>query len=344
MRVRRTLALVVSCAALSLCAAPEPAEAQAQPAAPSPEVKAQATQKFTSGKAAFQNKRFEEALTLFRESYAMVKSPNSHLWIVYALTELGRVGESYDEALAVSAEAEAAAAKNPKYAQTAQAARDEVQKLRARVAMVTVQVPESAGAEAKLSVAGKEVARDSWGKPMPVTPGSVEIVLTTSQGTTERKMVDVKGGGEATVSLEPAAPAAPTGPVQPAVPTEPTEEGGGLGTKATIGIVVGAVGVAGMLSFAIFGGLTSGEYSTLQDRCPDNNCPPSQTADGDTGRTYQTVANVSLGIGIAGIAAGAGLIIWDLAAGGDAEPEGQPQSTTPEVAVGPGSIVVHGRF
>ena len=343
MRVRRTLALFVSCAALSLCAAPERAQAQGQPAGASGDVKNQATQKFTSGKTAFQNKRFEEALTLFRESYKAVPSPNSHLWIVYALTELGRVAESYNEAQLVTAESEAAAAKNPKYAQTAQAARDEVQKLRGKVAMVSVTVPESAGPDAKLQVGGRDVPRESWGKHIAVMPGSVEVVVTTAQGATERKTVEVKGGGEASVSMEPAQAEGPTGPVQPTPPLAPPEEGGGLGTKGYIGIAAAGVGVAGFVTFAIFGSMTSNEYKSVEDQC-SSGCAPSQSDIADSGRTYQTVANVTLVVGIVGVAAGAGLIIWDLVDQGDEEAEDQPQNTTPTVAVGPGSIVVQGRF
>ena len=341
MRVRRTLALLVSCAALSICAAPQPARAQA--GSPSAEVKAQATQKFSSGKTAFQNKRFDEALTLFRESYKLVPSPNSHLWIVYALTELGRSAESYSEAQSVAAEAEAAASKTPKYAQTAQAARDEVQKLRGRVAMLTVKVPDSVPPDAKLQVAGKEVARDAWTKPIIVMPGSVEIVLSDASGATMRKTVDLKGGGEATVAMEKPRAEGPTETAQPEVKTQPPEEGGGLGTKTVIGIVVGGVGVASLVTFAIFGGMTSSEYSKLQDEC-GLGCAPSDSSKGDNGKTYQTVANVTLAVGIVGVAAGAGLIIWDAVAGGDSETEPSPQSTTPTVAVDPGSLVLSGRF
>jgi hypothetical protein len=146
--------------------------------------------------------------------------------------------------------------------------------------------------------------------------------------------------------LEPAKAEAPTGPEQPVPVTEPTEEGGGLGTKGYIGIAAASVGAASMIAFAIFGSLTSSEYTRLQDLCPDNNCPPSQSSEADKGHTYQTVANVTLVVGAVGLAAGIGLIIWDVADGDD-EAEGEeppPESTTPTVAVGPGSIVVSGKF
>jgi hypothetical protein len=169
-------------------------------------------------------------------------------------------------------------------------------------------------------------------------------VLSDASGATIRKTVDVKGGGEVTVAMEKPRAEGPVEPVQPEVKTQPPEEGGGLGTKTVIGIVAGGVGVASIVTFAIFGAMSSSEYSKLQDECGSGGCAPSDSSKADKGKTYQTVANVTLAVGIVGVAAGAGLIIWDAVEGGGSEAEPSPQSTTPTVAVGSGSIVLSGKF
>jgi hypothetical protein len=80
--------------------------------------------------------------------------------------------------------------------------------------------------------------------------------------------------------------------------------------------------------------MTSSKYSSLQHSCPQNHCSPDQRDDIDTGKTYQTVANVGLGVGIAGIATGVTLFI--LSSG--------HEDADVHVGLGLGSAQVNGRF
>lgn len=345
MSMRKTLALVVCCAGPALFVAADatagPQPAQAGPAAAG-DAKVLAKQKFDQGKTAFSAKKYDEALKLFRESYATVQSPNSHLWIVYALTESGQLVESYAEAQKVVAEAEEAASKNPKYSQTAQAARDELTKLKGKVGLVTIQVGGFPGPEVKVTAAGRDIPADDWGKPIAMMPGSVEVTITGANGT-DTKKVDVTAGAEASVALEP--PATPTGPTeQPTGPIEEEETPTEHIDLMIPALVVGGVGVLGMAAFGVFGGLTLSEYGKLEDQCPNNGCPGSQFSDADTGKTYQTVANISLVVGAVGLAAGITMLAIDLGTDSGDSTEPAPEPTTPEVAIGPGSIVVTGRF
>ena len=58
-------------------------------------------------------KHYAEALTAFRASHDVVKSPNTRLMIARCLRELGRLGEAYAETAATIAEAEAGSAAPP---------------------------------------------------------------------------------------------------------------------------------------------------------------------------------------------------------------------------------------
>ena len=110
-----------------------------------------------------------------------------------------------------------------------------------------------------------------------------------------------------------------------------------------------------MLKFAIFGGMASSTYSDLSDSCPGKVCTADRESDADSGRTYQTVANVTLVIGLVGLAAGAGLIVWDLvddegtaegddATDGDATDAESLAAVRPQLVVGPGAIGLRGSF
>jgi hypothetical protein len=101
------------------------------------------------------------------------------------------------------------------------------------------------------------------------------------------------------------------------------------------------IGAAGMLSFGIFGGLTMSEFSDMENLCPSNNCTADVESEADTGRTYQTVANVSLVVGLVGLVGGGTLLLLDSLEGDD---ESDPDDSTPTVAVGPGSVVISGTF
>jgi hypothetical protein len=264
--------------------------------------------------------------------------------IVQVLDAMGRSAEAYVEAEAVQREAEAAAAADPKYAQTAQAAQQLKDAIRPNIGMLIVNVPPGAAPGATMTVNGREIPQEEWNSPIPVDAGMATVTLTGAQ----TQEVSVAAGAEATVDMAPAAPPPP--PPEP----EPEPEDGGFKFehKRTIAYIAGGVGAASLIMFAIFGSLASSAYSDLEDGCPTKiGCDPALQATADDGQTYQTVANVTLVIGIVGIAAGAGLFIWDLVEGDDSEAEegGEEEYdeyavVKPQLVVGPGSIAVRGRF
>src|SRR5258708_22602493 len=63
--------------------------------------------------------RLLEALAAFRASYDMVPSPNSHLMVARALRDRGAIVEAFVEYGKLTAEADAAALRDPKYEATA---------------------------------------------------------------------------------------------------------------------------------------------------------------------------------------------------------------------------------
>jgi len=316
----------------------------------------EAQQEYSKAKTARRARRYEQALAGFKKSYAIVASPNSHWQVVRTLILLERYVEAFEQAHAVAAEADAAAVRHAKYKKTAAAARAKANELKAKIGMITVQVvglpPEEikAAAEAppdedrlpKLTVGGQVIPVAKWGKPVPVPPGTSRVVLMSEMGT-ETGEVTVNAGEHMTLTIGPQLP--PT--------TKPTEEpdddkgdekgiwGGDERLRIPSYVALG-VGGAGMVMFAIFGALSSATFNDLEEQCPNAHCPAGLEDDANTARGQQVIANVSVAIGAVGITAGAALFVmghFNVFGSDDDD-----QATKPEVAVGPGSIAIRGRF
>jgi hypothetical protein len=104
------------------------------------------------------------------------------------------------------------------------------------------------------------------------------------------------------------------------------------------GIIVGSVGVAGFVMFAVAGSMSKATYSSLEKDCGAGPCPSSRAEDISAGRTQQTLANVGLVIGAVGVAAGATLLVLSMGKNKSA-----PAATT-GLVVGPGYVGVNGTF
>jgi hypothetical protein len=265
--------------------------------------KADAKKKYDEGKQAFDEKRFDVALERFRESYEALASPNSHLMIARALAELGRKGEAYEEYRSVVEEA--TEANDPeKYGKTLESAESESAALRGGLALVTIKL------DATVTANGRDLRPEQLGKPIAIQPGSAELVLKSPSGTLVTQRVDAPAGGEVAVSLTPPFPSGPPPPAPtcPPPPAPPPPAPSGINQR-TLALVSGGIGLVGLGAFTAFGLLNNAQYGDLEQSCsPNGVCPASAASDAETGRTYQTLANVGLVVGMVGV--GAGVALW----------------------------------
>jgi hypothetical protein len=322
---------------------------------------AQAQLRFARGRELFLARSYEQALAEFRAANALVASPNTRLYIARCLRELGRFAEAYVEFLRAAGEASDRATSEPRYAATRDTARTEASALTSRFGRLTVRVPHPPEG-VSVTVGGAAVPSAGWDVPTPVDPGTVEIVATAPGRQAFRERVEVRAGQDvettielpidpnATVPVATPAPAplpAPEGRAPaPSVPVPPRTErvvtGGGV---RVAGFFVAGVGVAGAVGFGIFGTLAQNRYDDLRSYC-GGPCDPSLASQIDEGERYALLANVSLGVGIAGLVAGAVMI----AVGGPTEQE-RPVATRTQPALwgaplaGQGGVVgVRGAF
>lgn len=340
-----TSALTLSCVTVTHWA-----HAQgASPESATAEQKQTAQKAFEKGMKASKAKKHDEALAAFKESYGAVASPNSHLMVARALVELGRLEEAWTEYDKTIVEAEAAAQKDPKYADTASGAKTEQTDLKGKLGFLKLNVT-GAGAGSRVTVRGKEVPEADWGKPIAVMPGSVRVELVGNDGKETVQEVNATAGSETPVTLSPtgASPATGTGAAggsgEGSAKFEASTSGGGPGMR-TWAYVAGGVGIAGLATFGIFGAMNNAKHSKLQDECKDGVCPANLEDEADTGKTYQTVANIGLVVGVVGL--GTGTVLY-LMSGKKAEKTAVvPKKRGPRVDsvnVGYQSVLVTGSF
>lgn len=325
-------------AALTLCMALGAPRAWAAGAPVDSATEAQkktASEHFVAGMKASKEGNQEQALSEFQASHDAVASPNSHLMIARTLATLGRLAQAYVAYTETVKEARAAAQNDPKYDKTAKAAESERDKLKSRIAFVSVTVP-NAGPNDQLVVQGRTIDRSSWQEPIPVKPGSVHVELRAANGSTRTRTLSAAAGSTTSVALTSAPPkvAAP----HKVVATPPSYSSStGTGSMRTLAFVAGGVGAAGLVTFGVFGLLDNSKYGDLQNACPNDVCPAGRQSDANTGRTYQTIANVGLGVGIVGLATGT--VLYFLSSKKE-----RTSASTPRIDVGLRSVRVSGTF
>ena len=337
---RMARAALLRASTLGLCAAclvAAPSSAAAQGAAPeeaTAEQKDQASEAFRKGRTAFDERRFSDALTGFRESYDIVASPNAHLMIGHTLRELGREAEAYETFGSVALEAEAAAATNDKNAETAKLAREEQERLRAKIALLSLSLP-TTSSTATLTVGGRDIPRERWGEPIAVEPGKVMVVLTDSGDPLVRSIEAAAGGTE---SLELTTSADED--VEEANGDEDDSSWQWGGTQRYAAYAVVGVGVAGLIASAATGTAAKAKYDDLEAACGGGPCPGRQS-DIDDGKRLMNASNATLVVGL--VALGAGVTLFFTAPDEKDEEEDEGDVET-EIGVGPASFVIRGRF
>ncbi|MBI5534953.1 MAG: hypothetical protein HY898_19655 [Deltaproteobacteria bacterium] len=300
--------------------------------------KKEAQGKFLKAMTEYEAKKLDKALAGFKASYDIVASPNSHYMIARTLRDLGKLNEAAAEYQGVIDEA----SKDTRYGDTLSSAKSEFDELKTRLAFVTVEL-KGAGPDAKVEIAGKPLDAAKVGTPVIVEAGAVTVIVRTAKGEEKKTVTAAVGKTEAVTFDFAAAAVAPT-------PTGPTQDqpGGVKVDTKKFGMkqwayVAGGVGAAGLLTFGIFGLMNNAKYNDLNDACAGGHCPPDKSGDIDTGKKYQTIANVGLVVGIVGI--GTGTVLYVL--GSKKKPAEQPPASArmmPQVAVGPGSVLVTGQF
>jgi hypothetical protein len=308
MRVRSSFGLALGLAfACNLAGAPaHAADSDAQ---------THAREEYAAGVAAFQRGDHEQARAHFSAADAAFPSPNVKLMLGRALLRLGQPVAAHQVLTAAVREAHAEGS-GQRYEQAADAASEELQQLAPHLATINVRVEDPSG-DATLRVAQREIPREAWRDPIVSEPGSIEVALAGASGRRDVKLLELSAGAAATLVMRvPEAPpptaalaTAPAPAKLPAAPAQAVSNESRGQTARSMGYVAAGVGVAGIVAFGVLGSLSNAQFDKLESACPTRmNCDAALQDHATQGRTYQALANVSLGVGIAALAAG--VVLW----------------------------------
>jgi hypothetical protein len=336
-------AVAIALAALATVGAPSRAAAQGAVVTEASDAeKGRAQELYKAGATSYEFRRWDDALRKFRDSYEVVRSPNTHLMIGRVLIELGQKVDAYNELVATEAEARAA---GEKYAEAASKASELRATLARDVALIQVEV-QTGGADpagATVLVGGADHPRVAWGAPLARNAGEVEVIGRWHGAERTRQKVSLVTGSTVTVKLlvgPDAADPADAPPPPLAAPTAPPEdEADEGGSMVPLIAVSAAVGAGGFAVFTVFGLMNQSTFDGLEQRC-SSGCSQAEIQDDvDEGKTQQTVANIGLIAGFVGVAAAATFLVIELT-----NDDGTATAGGTRVRVGPGGVSAAGSF
>jgi hypothetical protein len=289
---------------------PDESRAKAEPARAHSST-SYAEQTYFAGQRLFLEKRYEEALPLFEESFRLQRSPNSRLYIARCLAELGELlsaYETYREVVVLVSEVDQPA----HYAATQMAASEERAALRQRLASIRVTLSEPV-AGLRLVIGGREVPQHETSEEHLADPGELTIE-TSAPGYRPASYTLLARGGQvadvfvmlARASATPYVPPPQAPVVREVLVDHPGDDWAWLSA---------GVGLAGIATWGAFGIQAERRYQRILPACRAGECPLDQV---ETGRRETLISNIGLGVGMAGLAGAGALWLWSRA--GEPEP------------------------
>lgn len=296
-------ALLFACCLAAASVAPS----QALAAPTSAEVNA-ARETYREGVALESAGNFAGALAKFREVAAVKSTARVRFHIGLCQEKIGRWNEALGAYKMAIAEAEKENAKDViKEAESARA------KLESRIPRLTVR--KAQGAESALvSLDGVELGSAMLGTEIPVDPGMHSIETALPGRAPKRTTVEVREGEKKSVDATLPDTSAPapvvTGSATPTpVPTATTPQTAKPSSKVVPWFITG-VGAASLAASGVFYFMRQGVISDLEDTCGSAlRCTEAERSTYDKGKTYTTIANVALGVGVVGIGVGTVLLL-----------------------------------
>lgn len=210
----------------------------------------------------------------------------------------------------------------------------QIAKLKPSVPLLTLSLPATAPAGTAVSRDGVQLQGAALGLALPVDPGEHVIVTRAPGGQDSTISISLAPGQskqlELTVTAAPlAAPVAPPAAPEAGTNSEsalphPTHTGEQVRSK-TPAYIIGGIGVAGIVVGGVTGFMVLGKKSTVSSQCTDHLCSPAGVNAANSGKTLGLVSDIGFGVGIAGLATSAILLLTQPKAESSAQvPRWQP--------------------
>jgi hypothetical protein len=210
-----------------------------------------------------------------------------------------------------------------------QAARARAEALVPRLSTIVIAAPASAVDGLEVTRDGATVGAAQWGKPIPIDPGKHAFVASAPGRTSWQTTVKIAAGARRVSLVIPELSVAPV-PEPPAVAASPDESthgdgsnataagagsSGGLGAQKVTALIVGAVGVVGLTTGAVFGIVSLSKHDSSEQGCNAQSACSQPAAATRTEAIH--AGNVSTAAFVIGAAAvTAGIVVWVTAPSG----------------------------
>lgn len=303
-RVLVTLSLLLGALAIAAPAAAEPTAQE----------RALASALFEEGRALMGKGRYAEACDKLAESQRLDPGGGTLLNLALCHERQGRTATAWIEFREARA-----LARRDKRADREGAAATEMNKLGPALSMLAITVPaEARAAGLVVKLDGAAISEAAWGTKIPVDPG--KHVVTAEAPERRAATVTVEIGASASAPVVTIPPLAledrPKPPSTASPPAAPPASGAssrppGSGLR-TAGFVVGGLGLAGLAVGAGVGVVAIARHNSSNALCPTTTCAPGLEEAirlNRQARTFARAADVALGVGAAGVVAGA-VLLW----------------------------------
>jgi hypothetical protein len=265
------------------------------------------------------------ALSSFEDVARIKVTPQVRFHIARSKEHLGRLNEALGGYRLAEYEAEQGGDKDKELVEEVRSARVA---LEARIPKLLLS--RGKGAETiKIELDGVTLGDAQIGKEITVDPGPHVVVGVLSPGKTFKKQVTLSEGQSLEVVLDVPGDlgASPTAPVEPAprehhetpAPAPATKDGAPHRPSYGGPLILGGVGVASIVASVIFYGKAKDAQSELDAGCIGRKCPESLRDTQSRGETYTALGGVTLGVGLASLAAG-GLLALGAASSSEPRP------------------------
>jgi hypothetical protein len=314
---------------------------------------------FDQARELIRQRRFADACPKLQESNRLDPGIGTQFHLADCYEQSGKVASAWAAFLEVVSQARAA-----NQSDREKAAQKRAEKLEPRLPHLIVNVPDAsqaAGLEIRRN--GMMVGAATWGTPLPVDPGEVELSASAPGKQSARQVLVLDEGKTTTFTLTallPGPTAEPTTspPMQPSPPPEPTlaastasaprdEPGAKSGGNRVAIISLASVGVIGLGVGTTFALMAKSDDKSSKDNCnpsDPNKCDRSGVEQRNSAITKGNVATVGFIVGGAALASAG--VVWLLS--GSSEPKqtasGHFLRAVPEVEPGHAMLHVQGSF
>ncbi len=238
------------------------------------------------------------ALDLGTRAGQIRMTPSLRLLIAQEHESLGHTLEALDEARRCAHEAVADSGLRNGPAILARC-EEIVRTMEPRVSRLTVRVARAEGTV--VAMGAQPLPPALWNVPLPILPGTVRVTATASDGRRFTREVSVVAGGAAEIVIDLPQEGATT--ARPSAQTSaPARQGPGAGPW-----ILGGLGLASLGAMAAFWALHEDAVSERDAACDASGCDPVALTHDDRARTFTTLTNVSLGLGLAAVG---GAVLW----------------------------------